>query len=389
MATSSRPDRFRSQLQRLGAPRPRGPAGLWAIAGERLIALDAGDLATAVILVPTDRLLLTGVDLPLPSHRQRLAALPFALEDAVADDPETLHLALGQPLAPGRYLAAVVDHAVMRDWVALAADAGAGHASLVPDALALPVPAEGGWSVDLAGQRALVRAADGTGFAIHASALVPAWAAAGRPVCTAYGEPLPPAIDNVAAAELEATPLARRLASAPLDLRQGTYAPPRRTMPALARRLAIVAGAGILAHAGIATADTLVLGDLAQQREAETRALVEAAAPGRLGAGGDVVAVAADLLPEGGAAMPGRFVPLLNRTSAALQPIARVIIVRSIGFDDAEGSLTLDVEAPDVATLQRVEAVLSASGLTAVSGGAAAENGRATGSISVRDGAPA
>jgi general secretion pathway protein L len=117
------------------------------------------------MLVPTEQVRLLAVDLPLASRAKRMEALPFAIEDRIADPIESVHLALGMEIAPKRYLVGVVRHDVMESWVARADEAGLGHAAMVPDALALPVPGEGAWAVDLGETRAVVRAGDGTGFA--------------------------------------------------------------------------------------------------------------------------------------------------------------------------------------------------------------------------------
>lgn len=65
---------------------------------------------------------------------------------------------------------------------------------------------------------------------------------------------------------------------------------------------------------------------------------------------------------------PGAFLPLLARVSAALQPVGDAITFRNLGFDAADGSLALTIDAPDLATLQAVQTNLTAAGLAAASG---------------------
>jgi general secretion pathway protein L len=317
------------------APSDANVAGVWTLAGNGLIIAEPDGPAT--ILVPAEQVLLLAVDLPLASRAKRLEALPFAIEDRIADPIEAVHLAIGAEIAPKRYLVAVVRHDVMAAWIERAEAAGLGHAAMVPDALALPVPAEGGWSVDLDGNRAVVRAGDGTGFACAASMLRPVWEAAGRPPATAYGVPLPAEM-MLGEAALEPEPLARRLLSPPLDLRQGAYARRRRASNVW-RRLAWIVAIGAVAHTGIALADTVMLTVIANRRAAETRYLLAANAPGTPLAG-DLVATAANALPKG-SGVPQTFMPLLSRLSAALAPLGG-ISARAMAFQG--NSLTLDID---------------------------------------------
>lgn len=337
----------------IGAPDADGPpaAGVWTLAGDRLIIAEAAGPAT--VLVPTEQVRVLAVDLPFASRAKRLAALPFAVEDRIADPLESVHLALGDEIAPRRFLVGVVRHEVMAAWVEIAQEAGLGHAALVPDALALPRPLEGEWTVDLAETRAAVRAGDGTGFACPAPMLHVAWEAAGKPPAHATGAPLPAEM-AAAPGDLAAEGVAVRLLKPALDLRQGIYARRRAALPTLWRRLGWIVALGAAAHGVIAAADTLMLSTIAERREAETRALVAAAAPG-VTLGEDLAASVADLLPVPGGA-PDAFLPLLTRVSAALQPLSGVLAVQTIAYQ--ADTLTLDLSGSDPSLVARLEAAL-------------------------------
>ena len=388
METPSRPTPLYAPILRLGvsfvtAGRAAGPAGIWTLADGEIVAIEGHDVGAATLLVPSEQVLLLAADLPLPGRRQRLEALPFAIEDALAEPIEAVHVALGAEIAPRRYLAAAVRHDLMRAWTSQLEAAGLAHAALVPDALALPVPPGGCWSVDLTAGRAVVRADDATGFAIAEGQLHAAWAAAGRPGCVCYGGTLPQGM-TFAEAAADAAPPAQRLLAPALNLRQGRYAAPRARIDRMWRRLGVAAAAGLLAHGAIAAADTFALRGIAAKREAETRALVTQAAP-NLAIGEDLIAAASDLLPAGGSA-PSPFFPLLARTSAALAPLGGQIGVRNLGWSAADGTLSLDLEAADLATLQRIAATLDAAGLNAEAGAAAAGENSAEGKIVIRGG---
>lgn len=330
-------------------------AGVWTLAGNALIIAEPDGPAT--MLVPTEQVLLLAVDLPLSSRAKRIEALPFAIEDRIADPIDAVHLAIGAEISPKRYLVAVVRHDVMAGWVERADAAGLGNAAMVPDALALPVPAEGAWSVDLGANRAVVRAGDGTGFACAASMLIPAWQAAGRPPATAYGAPLPDAM-MPGSAPLDPEPLARRLLLPALDLRQGAYAR-RRATSNVWRRLAWIAAIGAVAHTGIALADTVVLTMAANRRAAETKELLASVAPG-VPVTGDLATTAANLLPAN-SGVPQTFLPLLTRVSTALAPIGG-INARAIEFQG--NALTMDIDSAPGLT-EGIRAALGRAHITA------------------------
>ncbi|MBX3593286.1 type II secretion system protein GspL [Sphingomonas sp.] len=336
-----------------------GPAdGVWALSGGRLIIAEPGGPAT--VLVPGESVLLLAVDLPLASHARRLAALPFAIEDRIADPIESVHVALGAQVGPKRYLAAVVSHARMREWVELAQAAGLDHAAMVPDPLALPVPDAGEWCAESAGGRVLVRSGDGAGFAVGAGLIGPVWESAGRPRVWTHGaapvgalpqSPWPGAGDG----------LATRLLNPAIDLRQGAYARRSIRRSGWLRRLGWIAAAGAAAHIVIAAADTVMLRAIAERRAADLRATVAAAAPGA-NLSGDLDSAVMDLLPPPGSGAPGAFLPLLTRASQALAPLGAAGTARSMRFDGGALILDLAPTAPDLAG--QVRTALRQAGLT-------------------------
>jgi general secretion pathway protein L len=228
----------------------------WRLSAAGIAADPRLKFSDDIVVVPTEELLILPVDLPLPTPARRIAALPFAVEDRLAEPLAEVHLALGAALEPHRHIAAAVRHDRMQAWMAALAAAGLDAARLVPDALMLPRP-RSGWAVALADGRAVVRSEDGTGFAVAAPNLPAAWIAAGRPACVALDEPLPAGI------ETEHDPSLTWPTAPSLDLRQGAYAVRRRSFPPTGRRILVVAAAGILAHGAIAAADTIALGRIA------------------------------------------------------------------------------------------------------------------------------
>ena len=357
--------------------------GIWFLDGERLIRLAGSHADAAIVLVPSEQLLMLAVDLPLHSRRQRLSALPFAIEDQIADPIGDVHVALGMELSPRRHLAAIVRHEVMTQWTRIVTEAGLTHCSMVPDALSLPVPDEGAWSTQAAGDRVLVRTWEGTGFATSFAQMPIVWAAAGRPVCIAYGEPLPIGVTSVPGA-IELEPLTTRLMVPALDLRQGPYAKPRRSVPISARTALAVLGAAALAHATIAAVETFVLREMAANRRAEAQALVQQYLPG-VAVDADFAAEVNELLSGGAGPPRSSFFPLLVRASAALGQGAPGTTLRGLTYDAKAGELSLLVEQPDMNGLQRSEAALLAAGLRPMIGTPQIQNNVAAARISVRE----
>lgn len=352
----------------------RNSSGIWSLDGDRLASVEDFAEGPAVVLVPSEHVLLLAVDLPpIANAAKRRQAAPFAVEDRIAQPLEEVHVALGDELKPGRWLIGVVRHDMMRQWVARLERAELTHAALVPDCLSLPRPAGNSWSVDLAAGRAMVRPADGTGFAVPLQLLERSWRSAGEPECVAFGDELPPPM-HAPALELQAEPLAERLLLPALDLRQGIYAAPRRRVDALWKRAATVAALGALAHAGIAIADTLALRDIAEQREQEVRQLAQNRQPPVI-LGPDLSTTAGTLEAQalaeeasGGVATPGMFLPLLTRAGGALAAAGPAITWRSLGYDGSGQILTVEVEASDAATLQRAASALQDAGLQVTPG---------------------
>lgn len=359
-------------------------AGIWALEGDRMTCLARADTGSAVVLVPSEEVLIVAVDLPLTSRRERVAALPFAIEDHVAEPIGELHVALGMELAARRHLAAAVRHRVMAGWIDRIAEAGLVHASVVPDALSLPVPEDGGWSVQASDGRAIVRASDGTGFATSTAQLPVIWAAAGKPLCRSYGDALSDRLSSIPG-EIELEPLTARLLVPAVDLRQGLYAKPRRALPLSTRKVLAVLAAGALAHASIAIADTVALQRIAENRRLEAQALVQRHLPGVVI--GDAFAAEINaLLADGGGGGRSRFLPLLVKASAVLGRTGSGIGLRTLAYREATGELTLGLEQPDIGAMQRAQGALASAGLNPIGGAASVENGVAGSRIVIRDG---
>ncbi len=90
-----------------------------------------------ILLVPSEDVLLTQVSLAVRQSSQLLQAVPYALEEQLAQDIEKLHFALGPRRADGSVPVAVVERAKMDGWLAPFREAGLMPELVLPDLLAL------------------------------------------------------------------------------------------------------------------------------------------------------------------------------------------------------------------------------------------------------------
>jgi general secretion pathway protein L len=96
---------------------------------------DAGD-RDVIVLVPSAEVLTTSVDIPVKGNKLQ-AALPYALEEYVADDVDNLHFAAGTRRASGRTPVSVVSHDNMIAWRQMLAEAGISATAIIADSYGL------------------------------------------------------------------------------------------------------------------------------------------------------------------------------------------------------------------------------------------------------------
>ena len=124
----------------------------------------------ATLILPADNVLLTQAKVPGNSLARALQAVPYALEDQVADDVDDLHFALGSKNRDDEYPVAVIGRDVMDAVTQRCAEAGLRPTEIVAEPLALPilkaVDADTSvWSALLESGRAVVRLGEYQGFA--------------------------------------------------------------------------------------------------------------------------------------------------------------------------------------------------------------------------------
>jgi len=98
-------------------------------------AADIGD-REVIVLVPSAEVLTTSVEIPVKGSKL-LAALPYALEEYLAEDVEDLHFAAGVRRSSGRTPVSVVSHQRMEEWLSTLDYAGIKANSVVAESYGL------------------------------------------------------------------------------------------------------------------------------------------------------------------------------------------------------------------------------------------------------------
>jgi general secretion pathway protein L len=116
-----------------------------------------------IVIVPSEDVLLTTVTLPKMNRSRLLQAIPYALEEQIIDDVESMHFAAGDYRANEALPVAVVTRTKMSEWLDLLHSWGVMPDSMIPSVFALPVSA-GNWTAQVS-QVAMVRIDENSGFA--------------------------------------------------------------------------------------------------------------------------------------------------------------------------------------------------------------------------------
>jgi general secretion pathway protein L len=361
---------------------------------------------TVTLVVPGSDVLLTEVDLPLRRRQRLLQAIPFALEDAVAEDVEGLHFAVGSRQPGGAVAVAALSRERFDAWMQALRGQGIEPHRVVPETLALPRGADE-WRVLVEGERALVRTGPESGFAVDRENLPRVVrvtleeANSRRPARIVVSGDDPNARDELAAASadlVEATVadpdpapplalLARGLAGSPgIDLLQGPY--DRRA--SLAARLrpwraaAVLAALWVVVEVGLQVYDYRALAAEQARLAARIETVFREALPGAQRMVNPRVQIERALKASGtrGGSAAG-FLALLAESGQVMREQAGS--ARLTGLNFRSGRLDLDIEAPDVQALDQLkQAIGRRDGLQSEIQTATARGGRVQSRIQVR-----
>jgi len=137
---------------------------------EQTLAQNALENVLLVGLIPGEDALFCIADIPAKQSRFILQALPYAVEEQIAQDIDTVHLALGKHTDEG-YRVTAIDRERMGNWITLFSGwENARLDAIYPDASLLPAT-EGGWSICLDGEVAMLVSDRGEWLSMQAANL--------------------------------------------------------------------------------------------------------------------------------------------------------------------------------------------------------------------------
>lgn len=136
--------------------------------------------ARVTILVPSTDVLLAQVELPGLKGQRLAKAVPYALEEQLADDVDNLHVAVGARDAAGQLASAVVSRATLETWLGQCRGAGLHPDVVSPEVFGIDWPGEetGGWSLLVEEGQALLRTDTQMGLAFDTGNALPVMRAA-------------------------------------------------------------------------------------------------------------------------------------------------------------------------------------------------------------------
>jgi general secretion pathway protein L len=377
---------------------------------ERGSVAEAGARAAgrrSVVLVPANEVALALAQVPAKSGQRLQALVPYALEEQLASDVDSLHFATGRPVG-SQVPTVAIERDRLKGWLATLAGAGIHPEAIYPDALALP-DNPGHIVAACDGERLLIRRPRLLPLALEARPMATALAVAGLPSATpgeledliVYASPADwqrhgPSFEalrerlatlNVQLQPEGLTPLlaAGAVRGTLISLMQGEYAP-RGGLGNEWRRwqlAAALAGACLLVHLAAQGVNYARLRSEERNVDRELiaaaqKALPEATTP--IAAAAVRSAIEARLRGAQSAGHSG----LLGTLSGVARAFGQApnTQLRSVSFHNGVTDLTVD--APDIGTLDRFQQALNAAGWPAAMQGANQHENRFQGHVTVR-----
>lgn len=370
-------------------------------------------------LIPGEDALFCLADIPAKQSRFIQQALPFAVEEQIAQDIESVHLAIGSHSDRG-YRVAAIDHRRMAQWLDLFSDwEHARLESIFPDASLLPVT-EGGWSICLDGDSVMLASDQGEWLAMqsrnlamfaHTLAAPPADEVVAEVPITLYGvesefEHLQADIGALKSSSrlvvkeqtLELMPL-ELLAHAhhhhlcqPINLCQGQYSLRSGKSGLLSawKPLIAVASVWFLIQVAVEVGFGYYHHQQADQIQAQAMAIYRSAFPNdtRTNAGNVRRVVQGQLNQQQAGGTDAGFITLMKYTGSEYSKLseANSIVFNSVNYSQNRGELVVDVRADSYGKLSALRNGLAGRGLEAQIGSVVNESDGARGRLTVSGG---
>lgn len=334
------------------------------------------------LVLPMECCSALAVRLPTQKSRWLRQALPYAVEELLAEDVEQLHLALGEQLADGRHRVIAIRRDLLAGWLRQLSGCGLLVAAIYCDADLLP---RTGRQVVLLENRGLLGGACEERLAFT----LQQWPAL-APICeelsAVHG------VDNEPPCGFEpyqsiADPyrLLQRGQAAAVNLAQGDLlVETTRPSQVISRVVVSLLCLGLFLQLGITVAQGWYLQRQADYFSESSRALYKTLFPEDV----RLVNIRAQFdehLSQSNSAQQGRFFELLKPLSEVLQSMPSHLGVTQLNFDEGSGALALQVVATDFAQLELLRQKLSATGLAVQVGSASREGDGVTARVVLGD----
>jgi len=389
-------------------------------AGRILEALRTGSLVDAAhhqagrricVLAPASDVLLTDAEVPVKSGTRYQQIVPFALEEQLAEDIESLHFAVGKRAGDAtRVPVAVVSRALIDGWLSHLRDAGIAPECLYADSSL--VPENPGQAVlVLSGDSVILRAADKPPVTLPLTALAealellrpdPALAAqfggrglvvyAGEAEWQQYGatiEAVRGEFEGLSVQLLPDGPLGLFAQSLPgtaaINLLQGTYAPASPLSGGFkAWRVAAAMLVGLLVLHGIGSAAQLMMLKRTERRlDASIGETFEQAMPGEHNSSNARRRMEARMASLQGSTDSSGLLAMLSAVAQARSG-ASGTAVQALSY--RQGTLELQVTAPGAAALDHISQQLRTGGWQADLTSGTSSSGAYQGRIQMKPG---
>lgn len=134
------------------------------------LAAEPFPLFNPIILIPTESVLLTTVSLPKTSAAKIKQAIPYSIEEELADDLENLHIAIGKQSDTGQVPLAVIEKNKLIQYLEQSEALSYTTNIFLPEALALPyIPHH--WFILIEKEQSLIRLDNYRGLAVETEEL--------------------------------------------------------------------------------------------------------------------------------------------------------------------------------------------------------------------------
>ncbi|MCU1716030.1 type II secretion system protein GspL [Pseudomonas sp. 5P_3.1_Bac2] len=320
------------------------------------------------LVLPVEAVTACAVSLPTRKARWLRQALPFAVEDLLAEEVELMHLALGEQLSDGRHRVFALRRSWLSAWLQLCA---LPPLRITVDADLLPGP---GSSLLILPQRWLLGGAAATRMALTEQDWPQVQALAGEVEQVNYqlGEPAPAAWAQAQALAEPYVWLAQQ--SVRNNLAQGEFAVQRSSGQWQRwRSVAALLGLWLVVQWGFNLAQSWHLQRQADQYAAASAALYQELFPQDT----KLINLRAQFeqhLRETGGSAQSPLLSLLAQVSQVMQTKGVRVQINQLDFSEARGDMALQVQAPGFAELEQLREHLQGSGL-AVQLGSASRDG--------------